>query len=162
MLAGCATTTAPDYGPRPPGGSVGYSDLQLTPNLYRVSFSGSTASTRDDVEKYLLRRAAEVTLQTGHTHFVLRDRDTERDINYYGNNYLGGPGYYYPYGSWYGNYPGWAGDGWRANTYSSYAEVVMFNSDEAARNPQAIDALKLLQRLEPPLPVASAAPLPRR
>src|SRR5882672_154833 len=87
LLAGCATTTAPEYRPRLPGGLVGYSDLQLSPNHYRVSFSGSAASTRDDVEKYLLQRAAEVTLQTGHTHFVLNNRDTERDTYYYGDRY---------------------------------------------------------------------------
>ena len=163
-LLGCSTTTAPEYRARIPGGLVGYSDLQLTPNRYRVSFSGSTASTRDDVERYLLRRAAEVTLQTGHTHFVLADRDTERDTSYYGDNYLNGPHYYYyPYRSWYGNYPYWADNGWSSTTYSAYADVVMMDPEEAARNPQAIDALSLLQRLQPApaLPVASAAQPPR-
>jgi hypothetical protein len=162
LLAGCATTTAPDYRPRLPGGQVGYSDLQLSPNRYRVSFSGSTASTRDDVERYLLRRAAEVTLQTGHTAFMLANRDTERDTyygGYPGDFYYGGPYYPYPYRSFYGyGYdPYWGANGWSANTYSAYADVMMFNADEAARNPQAIDALSLLQRLQPPLPVASAA-----
>jgi hypothetical protein len=162
LLAGCATTAAPEYQPRAPGGLVGYSDLQLTPNRYRVSFSGSTASTRDDVEKYLLRRAAEVTLQTGHTHFVLTNRDTERDTYYTGDNYLSGPYYYYyPYRSWYGNYPYWAGNAWQVTSYSAYAEIVMLNPEEAGRNPQAIEALSLLQRLQPPLPVASAVQPPR-
>jgi hypothetical protein len=153
FLAGCATTTAPEYRPRPPGGMVGYSDLELAPNRYRVSFSGSTASTRDDVESYLLRRAAEVTLQTGHTHFVLNNRDTERNTYY-----AGYPGYYRP---WEGYDPYWGGNGWSANSYSAYADVLMFDAQEAANNPQAIDALSLLQRLQPPLPVASAAPPPR-
>ena len=106
LLAGCATSTVPDYRPRPPGGTVGYSDLQLSPNRYRVSFSGSTISTRDDVERSLLRRAAEVTLASGYTHFVLSDRDTERDTNFYGNNFpYGGYPYYYPYRSWYWDSP---------------------------------------------------------
>jgi hypothetical protein len=160
LLAGCTTMTVPDYRPRIQGGLVGYSDLQLSPNRYRVSFSGSTASTRDDVEKYLLRRAAEVTLQTGHTHFALSNRDTERDTYYYGDNYY--PPYYdYPYRSWHGTGPYWAGDTWSANSYSTYAEVEMFDADEAARSPQAINALSLLQQLQPPLPVASATSPPR-
>src|SRR5262245_48724745 len=99
VLAGC-TTTGPEYRPRDAGGSVGYTDLQLSPNRYRVSFSGSSASTRDDVEVYLLRRAAEVTLQSGYSHFVLERNDTERDTRYIGDPYYYGP-YYYPYRSYY-------------------------------------------------------------
>jgi hypothetical protein len=161
LLAGC-TTPAPDYRPRGPGGLVGYSDVQLAPNLYRVSFSGSSASTRDDVEVYVLRRAAEVTLQAGYSHFVMRRQDTERSTRYIGDSYLNGPYYYhYPYRSWYWNYPYWSGDVWPVNSYSTYAEVVMYKPDEAANRPEAIDALNLLQRLQPPLPVASATQPPR-
>jgi hypothetical protein len=160
LLTACATTAASDYQPRIQGGLVGYSDLELAPNRYRVSFSGSTASTRDDVEKYLLRRSAEVTLQTGHTHFVLTNRDTERDTLYAGyGEYGGAPYYYYPYRSWYGTYPHsyWGGNAWPAS-YSAYAEITMMDPEEAAQNPQAIEALSLLQRLQaaPALPVASA------
>ena len=154
LLAGCATSTVPDYRPRLPGGAVGYSDLQLSPNLYRISFSGSTASTRDDVERYLLRRAAEVTLASGYTHFVLSDRDTERDSYFY-NNYLDGPSsYYYPYRSWYWDYPY---GGWQTITYSAYSYVRVLPAEKAIRCPEAIEALSLLQRLQPPVPVASAA-----
>ena len=158
LLAGCATSTVPDYRPRVGGSAVGYSDLQLSPNLYRVSFSGSTASTRDDVERYLLRRAAEVTLASGYTHFVLSDRDTERDAYIYGNNYpYGGYPYYYPYRSWYWDSPYW-NDGWQTVTYSAYSDVRMLTPEEARRFPEAIEALTLLQRLQPPAPVASAIP----
>jgi hypothetical protein len=158
LLAGCATSTVPDYRPRPPGGTVGYSDLQLSPNRYRVSFSGSTISTRDDVERSLLRRAAEVTLASGYTHFVLSDRDTERDTNFYGNNFpYGGYPYYYPYRSWYWDSPYW-NDGWQTVTYSAYGDIMMLMPEEARRFPNAIEALNLLQRLQPPAPVASATP----
>jgi hypothetical protein len=154
LLAGCSTTS-PEYQLRPPGGDVGYTDLQLSPNRYRVSFSGSSNSTRDDVEVYLLRRAAEVTLQAGYTHFVLERNDTERNARYVGDPYNYGP-YYYPYRPYYWGSPYWA---WPLTSYYSSAEVAMMNSEEATRNPEAIDALSLLQRLWPPapLPVASAA-----
>ena len=161
LLAGCATSNVPDYRPRVAGSTVGYSDLQLSPNLYRVSFSGSTASTRDDVERYLLRRAAEVTLASGYTHFVLSGRDTERDSYFYGNSYpYGGYPYYYPYPrSWYWDSPYW-NDGWQTVTYSAYSDVMMLTAEEARRFPEAIEALSLLQRLQPPVPVASAIPPP--
>ena len=161
LLAGCATTTVPDYRPRPPGGDVGYTDLQLSANRYRVTFSGSTVSTRDDVERYLLRRAAEVTLASGYTSFVLSNRETERDPYFYGSSYgYGGPyPYYYPYRSWYWNYPYWSdGFGWRTITYSAYGDIMMLTPEEARRFPDAIDAASLLQRLQPPVPVAAAAP----
>lgn len=158
LLAGCVTSTAPDYRPRLAGGTVGYSDWQLSPNRYRVSFSGSTASTRDDVERYLLRRAAEVTLGSGYTHFVLSIRDTERDAKFYGNNDFYDPySYYYPYRSWYWNYPYW-NEGWLRTTYSAYDDIMMLTPEEARRFPEAIEALTLLQRLQVPVPIASATP----
>ena len=158
LLAGCATSNVPDYRPRVAGSTVGYSDLQLSPNRYRVSFSGSTISTRDDVERSLLRRAAEVTLASGYTHFVLSDRDTERDTNFYGNNFpYGGYPYYYPYRSWYWDSPYW-NDGWQSVTYSAYGDIMMLMPEEARRFPNAIEALGILQRLQPPVPVASAIP----
>ena len=158
LLAGCATSTAPDYRPRLAGGTVGYSDWQLSTNRYRVSFSGSTASTRDDVERYLLRRAAEVTLASGYTHFVLSISDTERGAMFYGNNYLYGPySYDYPFRSWYWNYPYW-NEGWQSTTYSAYDDIIMLTPEEARRFPEAIEALTLLQWLQVPAPIASATP----
>jgi hypothetical protein len=157
LLAACATSTVPDYRPRVAGSTVGYSDLQLSPNRYRVSFSGSTASTRDDVERYLLRRAAEVTLASGYTHFVLSDRDTERDSYIYGNGYPYGAYPYYPYRSFYWDYPYGLG-GWQSVTYSAYGDIMMLTPEEARRFPDALEALSLLQRLQPPVPVASATP----
>ena len=166
LLAGCATPVE-EYKPRVPGEPVGYTDLQLAPNRYRVAFTGSTASTRDDVENYLLRRAAEVTLQSGYQSFVLSRRDTERDTSVYDNGYYRGPySYYYPR-AWYGTYgysgaysPYWGGSPWSATSYSAYAEITMLMSDQANNNPEAINAMSLLRQLQPaaPLPVASAAP----
>jgi hypothetical protein len=157
LLAGCAASTAPDYRPRPPGGTVGYSDWQLSSNRYRISFSGSTASTRDDVERYLLRRAAEVTLASGYTHFVLSISDAERSTVFYGNNHPYGPySYDYPFRSWYWNYPYW-NEGWQS-TYSVYDDIIMLTPEEARRFPEAIEALTLLQRLQVPAPIASATP----
>jgi hypothetical protein len=134
LLAACATSTAPDYRPRLAGGTVGYNDWQLSPNRYRVSFSGSRASTRDDVEKNLLRRAAEVTLASGYTHFVLSLRNPERH--------------------WYWNYANWNGR-WHSTTNFAYDDIMMLTPEEARRFSTAIEALTILQRLQLTVPVAS-------
>ena len=77
MVAGCATETT--Y--RPATGSgfyrTGYSDQQLEPGRFIVSFAGNTVTSRDTVERYLLFRAAELTLANGYDYFVMADRDTQ-------------------------------------------------------------------------------------
>ncbi len=132
-----ACQTGPEYQPRTPGTTVGYTDVQLSPNRYRVAFTGSYYSTRDDVEMYLLRRAAEVTLQSGYSHFVVQSRETQRMTDYLGSPYAYGP-LYYPY---------W-GDGWAASSYSSYAEIELLKDDEAANVAKAVDARRLLASLD--------------
>jgi hypothetical protein len=152
-----ACSTGPEYKPRLPGEAVGYTDLQLSPNRYRVSFSGSSASTRDDVEHYLLQRAAELTARGGHTHFVFSRRDTERNTSYVGNYPYGLYYHYYPYLSWYWGGPN-GGDVWAVTRYAAFAEIVVLKAEDAVDNPEAIEALALLQRLPPPVSVASADP----
>jgi hypothetical protein len=101
LLAGCATATP--YQPLGyPGASGGYSDMQLDQNHWRVSFTGNTVTTRQQVETYLLYRAAELTLQQGFNCFTLVNRATDRSVELRVNPY--GPGYGYGYGY----YPGWA------------------------------------------------------
>lgn len=170
LLAACET--GPVYKPRGPGESVGYTDLQLSPNRYRVTFSASSATKREDVENYLLRRAAEVTLAAGYTHFVFDQRDTEARTYYrsdFIDPYFGGPfygprawywtswPYYgYPYGAFgpYGYGPYGYGPGYNyvrpVTSYSAFAEIVMLTTQETAGNPDALDAQFLLQRLVPP------------
>ena len=130
LAASCAT--GPEYQPRTPGSLVGYTDLQLSPNRYRVAFSGSYVSGRDDVERYLLRRAAEVTLQSGYRHFAFQTRDTQPMTDYYGGGYP--YSLYYPY----------SGDAWVGTTYSSSAEILLLTDDEAAKSPDAVDAQRVL------------------
>ena len=156
VLLSAACTTVPEYKPRLPGEQVGYTDQRLSPTRYRVAFSGSSGSNRDDVESNLLRRAAEVTAQSGYTHFVFTRRDTERNMYYIAGNY--GPYYYgpyygfYPYRSWYWGDP-YGTAVWPVTNYIAFAEIDMLNSDQAANNPEAITALTVLERS---WPVASA------
>ncbi len=107
LLAACSTIPQ-EYRPRPPGGSVGFNEVRLSPDRYRVEFAGRTTSSRQDVENRLEQRAAEVTLQSGFTHFVINMQDTElntsRMVGFIPDNYLHGP-YYFNAGEALVEYP---------------------------------------------------------
>jgi hypothetical protein len=105
-----------------------------------VAVSGSRAIPRDDVQRYLLRRAAEITLRAGYTHFTLGAEDIDAQTYYYfgGDTFLHGPDYARRAGLWpeYPNVP--------ETRYMATAEIAMLRPDEAAGNPQAIEAQSLL------------------
>jgi hypothetical protein len=138
LLSACAT--APDdYRPLGVSG-VGYTDQALGPNRYMVAVSGSRAIARDDVERFVLRRAAEVTLREGYTHFTLTDEDVEASTFFWpgSDTYLHGPNYARRAGLW-PEYPDMP-----QTRYSATAEVTMLRPDEASGNPQAIEARSVL------------------
>jgi hypothetical protein len=160
VLAACSTIP-PEYRPRPPGGTVGFDEDRLAPNRYRVEFSGSTTSSRQEVENRLAQRAAEVTLQSGYTHFVVNMRDTElntsRTVGFIPDAYLHGPDYFNRARRW-SNIP-LAFEGVETN-YIATAEIAMLRADEVPQNVAALSAVDVIRRLQPspPLVIASAAP----
>lgn len=159
LLAACSTIPQ-DYRPRPPGGSVGFNDVRLAPDRYRVEFSGRTASSRRDVENRLDQRAAEVTLQSGYTHFVVNMRDTEVNVSripgFIPDTYLHGPDYFNRARRW-SSIP-LAFEGLETN-YVATAEIAMLTPDEARQNVAALSAVDVITGLQPspPLAIASAA-----
>jgi len=171
-LAGCET--GPVYKPRAPGQAVGYTDQQLTANRYRVTFTGRNTTKREEVENYLLRRAAEVTLDAGYTHFVFDTRNTEaktyyrQDFDTFSDPYFrSGFGYgpYFGQRAWYWStwpydpFPPYLSNDIRPITsYSAYSEIVMLNADQATGERNAISARELLDRLAPQVPAAAAKP----
>ena len=103
-LTACATATP--YQRATPGhatGGFGFSDYKIDANHWRVTFSGNSLTSRETVEKYLLYRAAELTLEQGADWFQTTDRHTEKSTSYYSDP---DPFYASPYWSSYG----W---GWR-------------------------------------------------
>ena len=78
LLAGCASAPTPYQAAQ---GGFGYSEQQIEENRYRVSFAGNSATTRQTVEDYLLYRAAELTVQTGHDWFQVVDRNTAQEYS---------------------------------------------------------------------------------
>ena len=71
VLGGCATATP--YQPLQPGwtASGGFSERQIEPNRWQVSFSGNSLTSRQTVETYLLFRSAELTLALPRFEFEL-------------------------------------------------------------------------------------------
>ena len=104
-LAACVTETP--YQPAPQGraaaGSFGYSDSKIDSAHWRVNFAGNSFTSRETVEKYLLYRAAELTLEQGFDWFQTTDRHTDTKTSYYSDP---DPFYRSPFWSDYG----W---GWR-------------------------------------------------
>jgi hypothetical protein len=82
-LAACATPTP--YQPYTAAGSAsgGYSETRIASDRFRVTFQGNTVTERDQVERYLLYRAAELTIAEGYDWFSLADRNTERQARSY-------------------------------------------------------------------------------
>jgi hypothetical protein len=161
LLGGCVSP-AP-YGPRLPGQQTGYTDRELTPNRYRVTFSGNSATPRATVEDYLLLRAAEVTLAGGATHFVFDDRDTQAHTRLDAMPVGGpGPGPYGGFGGFYGGWgfrPAWGYDPFgpevmitQTTRYEAYAEIVLLKPGQEANESRAVDARAVIAHLSPPIP----------
>ncbi|UZK67141.1 CC0125/CC1285 family lipoprotein [Sphingomonas sp. M1-B02] len=179
-LAACMTATP--YQPATGSGQyrTGYMDEQIESNRFRVSFAGNSLTARETVERYLLFRAAELTVQNGGDYFILADRDTERRTDTYRVPGAYGPG---PWGYWsprwrfYGRGAGFGrgGFGWRSfnpfyddpfwndrswdyrtvDRYEAMAEIVIGRGPKPADNVRAFDARDVIDRIGPTIQVPS-------
>jgi hypothetical protein len=61
------------------GVSGGYSETRLAPDTWRVVVEGNGFSTNSEIEQFLVRRCAELTLEQGKRYFVLSDHDAWTD-----------------------------------------------------------------------------------
>jgi hypothetical protein len=164
MTAGCATETT--YRPATGSGFArqGYSDHQIEGDRWMVSFAGNSYTSRDTVEKYLLYRAAQLTLQQGFDNFVMADRKTDHRTRTYADDF--GP---YGFGGWG---PTWRyrgrGFGWRSwdpywgdpfwdsgldiqtvDKFEANAEIVLGHGPKPANNIHAFDARDVIAHLGP-------------
>lgn len=67
LLAGCATPYKSD------GLLGGFSETQLSPNVWRVNFHGNGYTRSERASDMALLRSADITLENGFTHFALAD-----------------------------------------------------------------------------------------
>jgi hypothetical protein len=169
LLGACAAGAV--YRPQSSEKDVGYWDQQITLTRYRVSFSGDSDTSRAQVEDYLLRRAAELTVKAGYSHFSFDRRTTE-----------GSPVPYVPADSWHpdnglafslgrryksknkdyfatGSFPAYLSpsDATPVLRYTARSEVVMLTAEQAARTPGALSAREILAHLAPAEAQSAAA-----
>lgn len=75
-LAGCAT--APTlYQPAAGRTGVGYSEYRIEPGRYRITFRGGPGAPVEQVNDYVLLRAADLAIADGYDWFRVADRFTE-------------------------------------------------------------------------------------
>ncbi len=143
LLAACGGPTA--YAPA--SGGTGYSDVALEEGRYRISFAGNSLTQRSTVEAYMLYRAAEVTLASGHDWFRIADRDTETETSFRSTS-TGFDRFGYPF-----HRPGLAGLD-TVNTrpitqYEAFADIVVFDGEKPAEDVMAYDARSVIETLGP-------------
>lgn len=175
LVAGCATPTT--Y--RPATGSgfnrQGFSEQQVAPDRFLVNFAGNSVTERDTVERYLLFRAAELTLQRGFDYFITVQRDTDRQARIYStpgfNNFgafgpywgpawsfYGSPFGFRRFGGFYGGYGGFGGFGGfgfndfdirQVDRFEATAEIVMRRGPIPRDEVRAFDARAVVQTIGP-------------
>lgn len=173
-LTACADPTS--YRPATGTGfyRTGFSDQRLEANRFMVTFAGNSMTSRERVEKYLLFRAAELTVQNGFDHFIMADRDTDRQSRTYvdrsfGGSPFGGYGYWGPGFGYWGpswryarrgfGWGGWGGygydpffDDWQVrqvDRYEATAEIITGKGPKPAGNTRAFDARSVIETLGP-------------
>lgn len=160
-LSACATATP--YGPAGVDSRYGYSEQRVDADRYRVSFSGNSVTSREQVEMALLLRAAEITRENGYDWFATVNRATDRDVRlqatpdpFYYDRYspFWGPSWrYYRRGYWspWGD-PFWGSrdfDVREIDRFEASAEIVMGRGAKPAGDPNAFDAGEVIANIGP-------------
>ena len=153
-LAACETPAA--YAPRRTGMGTGYTDRELAPDRWRVTFTGNSVTSRETVENYLLLRAAEVTLANGGTYFLFDDRDTRARTTVHADPMFYGPGYWGGGFGYWGFRPSWGYSAFgpplmisQTTRYQAYAEIVILKPGQERNENRAVDARAIIQHLSP-------------
>ncbi|MEM8790176.1 MAG: hypothetical protein AAGE80_01060 [Pseudomonadota bacterium] len=154
LAAGCivlaACTEPTPYAPAVE--RFGYTDNPIEENRFRVSFGGNSRTPRATVETYLLYRAAEVTVAEGFDWFRIADQETEVTTRFrsFSNSGFGFGSPFFRRG-----FRSRFGSGFGSTTtrpisrYDTIANIVVFEGDKPAEDPQAYDARSVLQTLGP-------------
>ncbi len=162
VVTACAEPTP--YRPAPAGRmATGYTDDRIEADRFRVTFAGNSVTSRETVERYLLYRAAQLTVEQGYDWFAMADRDTERKSRTYIDRPFSGGLYGYWGPAW--RYRG-AGFGWRGwdpfwgdpfwdrdidvrtvDRYEATAEIVLGKGRKPANDPRAFDARSVIENL---------------
>jgi hypothetical protein len=163
-LAACETATP--YQPLGAPGTQatgGYFDRQIETNRWQVGFKGNDLTSRETVERYLLYRAAELTVSQGYDWFEAVDRHTDKKTDTYASPdplYAGWGGYWGPRWGLYRRNYGWrygyfGGDPFwgpgpvdfnEVNQFQATAEILMGHGQKP-NDRQAFDAHSVIEHL---------------
>jgi hypothetical protein len=156
LLAACATQTP--YQPANPaaGDRYGFEEQRIENNRVRITFRGNTLTDRETVETYLLYRAAEVTVQSGHDYFIVANRGTDADSRLQG---VGSHRPHFGFDYWYFSprrgWSPWYDPFWdepmsyrEVTRYEAMAEIAMFDGQKPANDPDAFDAREVTANLQ--------------
>ena len=157
-LAACATATP--YQPAGFNGQRGgYAEQRLENDRYRVSFSGNSVTSREQVEMSLLLRAAELTTENGFDWFSTTNRATDRDTRFQtiGDPFFDRYRYWGPSWRYYGRgaWSPWGDPFWGRNDfdvqqidrYEATAEIVMGRGAKPAGDADAFDAREVIANI---------------
>lgn len=128
-------------------GCVQTQELPLAANVYRLETSSSGMGAGSRVQQETMRRAAELTLGKGYTHFVLTEAAMQTGARHVGNT----PVYANTTANVYGR-TGYAqttysgGQPIYASTVNAGVTVVMFGASDKPDN--ALDAAQILAELK--------------
>ena len=147
MMAACESPTP--YQPATDG--FGYYEQRLEDNRYRVSFAGNASTPRETVQNYMLYRAAQVTVESGHDWFKMVGQNLERDTRYYNSGFYNDPFYYDRHYDRFDTFgPGLSSStSYPINEYEAFADILVFEGEKPTDDLQAYDARDVLQRLGP-------------
>ena len=152
LLAACSSSDP--YQRAGEGSRYGFSEERIESDRYLITFRGNSRTERQEVETFLLFRAAEFTLEQGYDYFILVRRVTDEDSRTVNTDPFGSSlfrhRYYHPrYGWYYWRDPFWDDARYREITrYEASAEIVM-GSGPAPDDPDAYDADQVVANLGP-------------
>jgi len=166
VLGACETATPyQPLGAPNEHASGGYFDRQIEADRFQVGFKGNDLTSRETVERYLLYRAAELTLSHGGDWFEAVQRATDKKVEGYADyGPYWGPrwglyrrGYGWGYGRW-GDPAIW-GPGVvsydQIQQYEATAEILIGHGPKP-KDKQAFDARSVIEHLSgavrPPRP----------
>lgn len=170
-LTACAST-GPYYQPIEAGRAWqgGYQETRLGEDRFEVSFVGNRLTSREQVETYLLYRAAELTVQQGYDWFVIEQQGMEHTIEreawvdpryspWFARDYGSWRPYWRYYGptigwrNWYpyGRDPFWADhiDDRTIESFEARAMIRLGRGPHPDRKPGLFDAREVMNRLAP-------------
>lgn len=90
LVSGCATPY------HPAGFMGGFSETQLAPDVFRVTFRGNGYTSDERAQDFAMLRASELSLQNGFTCFAIideRDSSTPFTVSTPGHSYTTGTAY---------------------------------------------------------------------